>query len=126
MDTKEDINTINNDIKNTSNNSIPQDTRKRIVKYLSSRSASGLSSSDTSSSGDWCNYNEDDDLLDKMHDILLKSMFEMWNQLKKKDPKTTLIDFPKVENQFKSKFKNILNGNNFKNCEDFFREYNVK
>lgn len=61
MDAKEDTNSINNDIKNTNNNSIPQDTRKRIVKYLSSRT-SGLSSASTSSSsGDWCNYNEDDE-----------------------------------------------------------------
>lgn len=40
---------------------------------------------------------KEDDTFNKLHDIVLKDMFNTWMDLRKKQPLTTLIDFPQIE-----------------------------
>ncbi|EAS06689.2 ELMO/CED-12 family protein (macronuclear) [Tetrahymena thermophila SB210] len=66
---------------------------------------------------------KDDDTFNKMHDIVLKDMFNSWIALRKSQPKTTLIDFPKIEQQFKKKFRNVLSRQEYFNITEFERAF---
>lgn len=68
----------------------------------------------------------DDDLLDKLHGLLLNDLFEIWVEIRKRVRGVTLMDFKMAEDTLKNKFLRTTQYYFFTSYDHLRREYNGK
>ena len=65
----------------------------------------------------------DKELLNKIHDMLLKDLFEVWLSYRKKVKGVTLLDFDIAESLIKEKFRTITDISYYKSFEELQNRY---